>query len=94
MEESTIRPVCSPVTICGDIHGQFWDLLELLRKGGDVPETSYIFMASRYPTLRWNDKATIANYLSLYRVTSWIEGIILWKPSRCSSCSRRIGRIR
>ncbi|ESK86135.1 protein phosphatase 6 catalytic subunit [Moniliophthora roreri MCA 2997] len=44
MEESTIQPVSSPVTICGDIHGQFWDLLELLRKGGDVPDTSYIFM--------------------------------------------------
>ncbi|PBK92672.1 Metallo-dependent phosphatase [Armillaria gallica] len=44
MEESNIQPVSSPVTICGDIHGQFWDLLELLRKGGDVPETSYIFM--------------------------------------------------
>ncbi|SJL08278.1 probable Serine/threonine-protein phosphatase ppe1 [Armillaria ostoyae] len=47
MEESNIQPVSSPVTICGDIHGQFWDLLELLRKGGDVPETSYIFMAHR-----------------------------------------------
>jgi serine/threonine-protein phosphatase 6 catalytic subunit len=45
MEESNIQPVSSPVTICGDIHGQFWDLLELLRKGGSVPETSYIFMA-------------------------------------------------
>lgn len=45
MEESNIQPVSSPVTICGDIHGQFWDLLELLRKGGEVPETSYIFMA-------------------------------------------------
>lgn len=45
MEESNIQPVSSPVTICGDIHGQFWDLLELLRKGGMVPETSYIFMA-------------------------------------------------
>ena len=45
MEESNIQPVSSPVTICGDIHGQFWDLLELLRKGGTVPETSYIFMA-------------------------------------------------
>lgn len=45
MEESNIQPVSSPVTICGDIHGQFWDLLELLRKGGHVPETSYIFMA-------------------------------------------------
>ena len=44
MEESNIQPVSSPVTICGDIHGQFWDLLELLRKGGDVPDTSYIFM--------------------------------------------------
>ncbi|KAI0297064.1 Metallo-dependent phosphatase [Multifurca ochricompacta] len=44
MEESNIQPVSSPVTICGDIHGQFWDLLELLRKGGSVPETSYIFM--------------------------------------------------
>jgi serine/threonine-protein phosphatase 6 catalytic subunit len=46
MEESNIQPVSSPVTICGDIHGQFWDLLELLRKGGNVPETSYIFMVS------------------------------------------------
>ena len=47
MEESNIQPVSSPVTICGDIHGQFWDLLELLRKGGKVPETSYIFMVRR-----------------------------------------------
>jgi serine/threonine-protein phosphatase 6 catalytic subunit len=45
VEESNIQPVSSPVTICGDIHGQFWDLLELLRKGGEIPETSYIFMA-------------------------------------------------
>jgi hypothetical protein len=44
MEESNIQPVASPVTICGDIHGQFWDLRELLRRGGPVPETSYIFM--------------------------------------------------
>ena len=47
MEESNIQPVSSPVTICGDIHGQYWDLLELLRKGGMPPDTSYIFMARR-----------------------------------------------
>ncbi|PWN26380.1 Metallo-dependent phosphatase [Jaminaea rosea] len=44
MEESNIQPVSSPVTICGDIHGQFWDLLELLRVGGEPPETGYVFM--------------------------------------------------
>ncbi|KAI9148606.1 Protein phosphatase methylesterase 1 [Blastocladiella emersonii ATCC 22665] len=44
MEESNIQPVCTPVTICGDIHGQFYDLMELFRVGGEVPTTNYIFM--------------------------------------------------
>ena len=57
LEESNIQPVSSPVTICGDIHGQFWDLLELLKKGGMVPETSYIFMARMYPSVSC-EKAT------------------------------------
>eukprot|EP01041_Mallomonas_annulata_P005172 gene5172-10343_t len=44
MEEANVQPVKSPVTICGDIHGQFYDLLELLKTGGEVPGTNYIFM--------------------------------------------------
>lgn len=37
MEESNIQPVITPVTICGDIHGQFYDLLELFRVAGGMP---------------------------------------------------------
>lgn len=44
MEEANVQPVKAPVTICGDIHGQFHDLLELFKTGGEVPSTNYIFM--------------------------------------------------
>lgn len=44
IEESNVQPVRAPVTICGDIHGQFHDLLELFNKGGEIPNSRYIFM--------------------------------------------------
>jgi len=42
--ESNVIEVHAPVTVCGDVHGQFYDVMELFRIGGDAPETSYIFM--------------------------------------------------
>jgi serine/threonine-protein phosphatase 6 catalytic subunit len=44
LEESNVHCVSTPVTICGDIHGQFWDLKELFRIGGQIPQTNYVFM--------------------------------------------------
>jgi serine/threonine-protein phosphatase 6 catalytic subunit len=44
MEESNVQPVQAPVTVCGDIHGQFFDLIKLFDMGGHVPHTSYVFM--------------------------------------------------
>ncbi|KAG9234608.1 Metallo-dependent phosphatase-like protein [Amylocarpus encephaloides] len=44
IEEGNVVTVKAPVTICGDIHGQFHDLMELFRVGGDVPDTNYLFM--------------------------------------------------
>ena len=44
IEEGNVVSVDAPVTLCGDIHGQFHDLMELFRVGGDVPDTNYLFM--------------------------------------------------
>jgi serine/threonine-protein phosphatase 2A catalytic subunit len=43
-QEPNVTPVSCPVTVCGDVHGQFLDLQELFRIGGAPPTTNYLFM--------------------------------------------------
>lgn len=39
-----MQDVKCPVTVCGDVHGQFHDLMELFKIGGRSPDTNYLFM--------------------------------------------------
>lgn len=44
LNENNVHQIHSPVTVVGDIHGQFYDLLELFHIGGDCPETNFLFL--------------------------------------------------
>ena len=44
MKESNVVHIQAPVTVVGDIHGQFFDMIEIFRIGGYCPDTNYLFL--------------------------------------------------
>lgn len=43
-DEPNVLNLSGPITVCGDIHGQFYDLMELFKVSGFPPRTNFLFL--------------------------------------------------
>lgn len=78
MRESNVVHVSSPVTVVGDIHGQFHDLIEIFRIGGSAPNTNYLFLGEYESSRVRPDRAELTR-----QATTSIGACIPSKRSRC-----------
>lgn len=79
MKESNVVHIAAPVTVVGDIHGQFFDMIEIFKIGGFCPDTNYLFLGRKVMLKPENSKTDIPQEIM------WTVAFSVWKPYLCWS---------
>ena len=89
IEQPTFLDLESPITVCGDTHGQYPDLLRLFDLGGYPPETNYLFLGD-YVDRGEQSIETICLLLA-YKIKYEENFFILRGNHECGSINRIYG---
>ena len=91
MKESNVVHIAAPVTVVGDIHGQFFDMIEIFKIGGFCPDTNYLFLGKKDSD--WSTFLTATPDTFMTQATMSIVVYLALRLSPClyvSSCGIQI----
>eukprot|EP00933_Yihiella_yeosuensis_P060955 TRINITY_DN63764_c0_g1_i1.p1 TRINITY_DN63764_c0_g1~~TRINITY_DN63764_c0_g1_i1.p1 ORF type:complete len:301 (-),score=34.17 TRINITY_DN63764_c0_g1_i1:61-963(-) len=89
MDQPILLELGCPLKICGDVHGQYQDLLKLFETGGFPPEANYLFLGD-YVDRGKQSLETICCLLS-YKVKYPENFFLLRGNHECASINRIYG---
>jgi len=89
LSQSSLLELEAPIKVCGDIHGQYHDLLRLFEYGGKPPESNYLFLGDYVD--RGKQSIETITLLLAYKVKYPENVFPLRGNHECASISRIYG---
>jgi len=89
LDQSALLELEAPLKICGDVHGQYHDLLRLFEYGGFPPESNYLFLGDYVD----RGKQSLETIILLFAYkTKYPENFFLLRGNHeCASITRIYG---